>query len=89
MSMRQEQLPEGWEVKPFGEVCELVGGSQPPKDDFVFEEREGYIRLIQVRDYKTDKYLTYIPKAKAKRFCSKTDIMIGRYGPQYSEFLGD
>jgi len=43
--------------------------------------KEGYIRLVQVRDYRTDKYITYIPKEKAKKFCSETDIMIGRYGP--------
>lgn len=69
------------EVKTFEDVCELIGGSQPSKDDFIYEPRNGYIRLIQVRDYKTNKYITYIPKHKAKRFCSKEDIMIGRYGP--------
>ncbi len=74
-------LPEGWEILPFGDVCEISGGSQPPKSNFIYEPKEGYIRLIQVRDYRTDKYKTYIPKEKAKKFCSKSDIMIGRYGP--------
>lgn len=74
-------MREDWNVVPFGEVCEISGGSQPPKKDFIFEPKDGYIRLIQVRDYKTDKYITYIPKEKAKKFCTKTDIMIGRYGP--------
>ncbi|HRG88921.1 MAG TPA: restriction endonuclease subunit S [Chitinophagales bacterium] len=74
-------MRKGWEVKNFGEVCELIGGNQPPKSDFVFAPRNGYVRLIQVRDYRTDKFLTYIPKTKAKRFCTKDDIMIGRYGP--------
>lgn len=69
------------EEKTFGEVCKLIGGSQPPKDDFIYENKNGYIRLIQVRDYRTDKFITYIPKNKAKRFCTKDDIMIGRYGP--------
>lgn len=63
------------------DVCDFVGGSQPPKEDFISEYKEGYIRLIQTRDYKTDDFLTYIPIKKAKRFCSKEDIMIGRYGP--------
>src|SRR5690348_14255600 len=70
-----------WEVKNFDEVCELIGGSQPPKDEFIYEPRKDYIRLIQVRDYKTDKYATYISKKSAKRFCTVDDIMIGRYGP--------
>lgn len=72
---------QGTCVKSFEDVCELVGGSQPAKDDFIYEPRDGYIRLIQVRDYKTDKFITYIPKDKARRFCNKEDIMIGRYGP--------
>lgn len=74
-------MKEGWEIVPFGDVCEISGGSQPSKDNFIYEPKEGYIRLVQVRDYRTDKYITYIPKEKAKKFCTKTDIMIGRYGP--------
>jgi len=74
-------MREGWKIVPFGNVCEISGGSQPPKDNFIYEPREGYIRLIQVRDYRTNKYITYIPKKKAKKFCTATDIMIGRYGP--------
>ncbi len=69
------------EIKNFEDICELVGGSQPAKDDFIYEPKDGYIRLIQVRDYRTDKFITYIPKHKARRFCNKDDIMIGRYGP--------
>jgi type I restriction enzyme, S subunit len=75
------KITQSHNVKPFKEVCELVGGSQPSKNDFIYGAKEGYIRLIQVRDYRTEKYITYIPKTKAKRFCSETDIMIGRYGP--------
>jgi len=74
-------LREDWEILPFGEVCEISGGSQPPKVNFIYEPREGYVRLVQVRDYKTDKYVTYIPIEKAKKFCTSEDIMIGRYGP--------
>lgn len=76
-----ENKGDDWEEKPFGKVCEIVGGSQPPKPTFVYEPKDDYIRLIQVRDYRTSKYITYIPKNKAKKFCSITDIMIGRYGP--------
>lgn len=65
----------------FKEVCNLVGGSQPSKENFIYEPREGYIRLVQVRDFRTDKFITYIPKEKASKFFTKDDIMIGRYGP--------
>ena len=74
-------MKQGWEIKNFSDVCELVGGSQPSKDEFIYEPKDGYIRLIQVRDYRTDKFVTYIPKEKARRFCETEDIMIGRYGP--------
>lgn len=63
------------------ELCNFIGGSQPPKSEFIHEPRKGYIRLIQIRDYKTDAFLTFIPEGSTRKFCSKEDIMIGRYGP--------
>ena len=35
-----------------GEICEFIGGSQPPKKVFSNTKKDGYIRLIQIRDYK-------------------------------------
>lgn len=69
------------------EVIEFQGGSQPDKRYFEYEATEDNIRLIQIRDYKTDKYATYIPKKMAKRFCTENDIMIGRYGPPIFQIL--
>ncbi len=69
------------------DICDFVGGAQPPKEVFISEERDGYIRLIQTRDYKTDIFKTYIPKNLARRFCNETDIMIGRYGPPIFQIL--
>ncbi|OSN04551.1 hypothetical protein AU510_11575 [Lonsdalea britannica] len=63
------------------DVCDFVGGSQPPKSQFIYENKSGYVRLIQTRDYKTDAFPTYIPKSSTKKFCNESDIMIGRYGP--------
>ena len=70
-----------------GDVIEFQGGSQPDKKYFEYEATEDNIRLIQIRDYKSDKYITYIPKAMAKRFCTADDIMIGRYGPPIFQIL--
>ena len=70
-----------------GDEVSFVGGSQPPKSDFTFSPTPDSVRLIQIRDYKTDKYKTYIPISKAKRFCSSDDIMIGRYGPPIFQIL--
>lgn len=78
---------KGFPVFRMDEVVEFQGGSQPDKKYFEYTKTDENIRLIQIRDYKTDKYITYIPKAMAKRFCSADDIMIGRYGPPIFQIL--
>ena len=54
-------IPSDWEVITIDEILNFVGGSQPPRDNFIFDEKEGYVRLLQIRDYKTDRYASYIP----------------------------
>lgn len=63
------------------DICDFIGGSQPAKSEFINEPKEGYIRLIQTRDYKTDAFPTYIPENSTRKFCDVDDVMIGRYGP--------
>lgn len=70
-----------------GEVSDFAGGSQPPKTTFKSTPARGYIRLIQIRDYKSDDYVTYIPEALARKKCTADDIMIGRYGPPIFQIL--
>lgn len=78
---------KGFPVFKLGELVHFQGGSQPDKKYFEYEPTKDNIRLIQIRDYKTDKYITYIPKSMAKRFCLADDIMIGRYGPPIFQIL--
>lgn len=47
---------EGWKEKKLGDEIDFQGGSQPPLSTFTTSDREGYIRLLQIRDYKTDDY---------------------------------
>ena len=70
-----------------GEVCDFIGGSQPPKSVFSKTQNADNIRLIQIRDYKSDKHIVYIPRAQARRFCNADDVMIGRYGPPLFQIL--
>lgn len=63
------------------DICDFIGGSQPAKPEFINEPKEGYVRLIQTRDYKTDAFPTYIPENSTRKFCDEDDVMIGRYGP--------
>lgn len=78
---------EGWMETTLGEVCEFIGGSQPPKSVFSKTKEADNIRLIQIRDYKSDKHVVYIPRAQARRFCNSDDVMIGRYGPPLFQIL--
>lgn len=76
-----------WPVVELGSVVSFIGGSQPPKSTFKYELEDGYVRLLQIRDYKSDNNLTYIPMDSTKKFCSKDDVMIGRYGPPVFQIL--
>lgn len=66
---------------------QFVGGSQPPKSSFSYKMKNGFVRLIQIRDYKSDKHVVYIDENSTKKFCTKDDIMIGRYGPPIFQIL--
>lgn len=82
-----EKNEKGFPLLTMDDVVKYEGGSQPDKKYFEFEPSNDNIRLIQIRDYKTDRYVTYIPKTLAKRFCTADDIMIGRYGPPIFQVL--
>jgi len=76
-----------WTRTNLAGMCEFVGGSQPPKSTFTFDDGPDVIRLIQIRDYKSDRHKTFIPRNLARRFCNSEDVMIGRYGPPIFQIL--
>ena len=78
---------EGWPTMQLGDVCDFKGGSQPPKSQFVYEARPGYVRFLQIRDYASEKHVTYIPESAKNRLCNSGDIMIGRYGASVGKIL--
>lgn len=80
-------IPAGWLAKKLGDVVDFQGGTQPPAKVFEFAPSPTNIRLIQIRDYKSDEFKTYIPRALARKFCSVDDVMIGRYGPPVFQIL--
>ena len=73
-------MRDGWEIKKLGDVTDLQGGSQPPKSTFLYEHQDGYVRLLQIRDFKRDDKAAYIVNSKKNRLCDENDILIGRYG---------
>ena len=80
-------MVNAWQPVSIGEIATFQGGSQPPLSTFSSFEKKDFIRLIQIRDYKSDKFITYAPIHLCKRFCSADDIMIGRYGPPIFQIL--
>lgn len=78
---------EGKNAYLMSEVCKFSGGSQPPKDEFVYEPKDGYIRLVQIRDFKSNKNMTYIPDKSVTKVFKENDIMIARYGPPVFQIL--
>ena len=73
--------PKGFEALPLGDAVEFIGGSQPAKSHFLYEDGPDRVRFVQIRDFRTDKYPTWVPKALAKRPFTEEDVMVGRYGP--------
>jgi type I restriction enzyme S subunit len=74
------EIPEGWEVKRLGDLFDFVGGSQPPKIEHIHEERPGYVRFIQNRDYGSSSHVTYIAESRRNKYCDRLDIMVDKYG---------
>jgi len=81
--MTENNLPR----KKLGEVCKFQGGTQPPKSNFIYQPKSGYIRLLQIRDFKSNKNATYIPDSEKLKKCTESDLMIGRYGASVGQIL--
>ncbi len=80
-------MKNGWKTMKLGDVCDFEGGSQPPKSQFVYEEKPGCVRFLQIRDFGSDKNVTFIPQSKKNRLCVEKDILIGRYGASVGKIL--
>lgn len=79
--------PNNYSKCKIGDITNIIGGSQPPKSFFSNSPGPEMVRLIQIRDFKTNKYQTYVPKKSCRRFFKEEDIMIGRYGPPVFQIL--
>ena len=71
------------------DVCDFQGGSQPPKEEWSFEEQEGYIRMLQIRDFTQSERVTpeYIKISGSTKTCEADDILIARYGASLGKIL--
>ena len=71
------------------DICDVQGGSQPPKEEWSFEEQEGYIRMLQIRDFTQSERVTpeYIKISNSTKICEADDILIARYGASIGKIL--
>mgnify|MGYP002680435123 CR=1 FL=1 len=73
-------VPIGWRVVPLLKVANWESNSQPPKSEFIYKPREGYVRFIQNRDYGSSAHKTYIPMTKSLSIVDRYDILMDKYG---------
>ena len=76
----KRNIPENWNVVPLLKLVNWESNSQPPKSEFVYEPKEGYVRFIQNRDYDSDTHITYIPRTKNLSIVDRFDILMDKYG---------
>ncbi|MCK0714933.1 restriction endonuclease subunit S [Chromohalobacter sarecensis] len=76
---RSSYLPEAV-AGSFMDFFDIQGGTQPPKSSFISEPREGYVRLLQIRDFGDKEVPTYVPDANSLKKCDDDDVLLGRYG---------
>ena len=71
------------------DICDFQGGSQPPKEEWSFAEQEGYIRMLQIRDFTQSEKVTpeYIKISNCIKTCTEDDVLIARYGASIGKVL--
>lgn len=74
---------------PFLTVCDIQGGTQPPKAEWIAEPRQGYVRMLQIRDFtQPDRpKIEYVKDRTSLKKCNANDIMIARYGASLGKIL--
>jgi len=79
----------GWDRVSFLDVCDIQGGTQPPKDEWISKAREGYVRMLQIRDFtQPDRpKVEYVKDSSKLKKCEDEDILIGRYGASVGKIL--
>ena len=87
VSVVTDELPAGWSLPKFGELLDFRGGSQPPKSEFASTPCDGFVRLLQIRDFESDEHAVYIKDSTRWPKCEASDIMVGRYGASVGKVL--
>lgn len=84
-----EQISHFQFMKKLGDICDFQGGSQPPKSAWIKEAKDGYIRMLQIRDFTLSRQAQaeYVKIDKKLKICERSDILLGRYGASVGKVL--
>ena len=71
------------------DICDFQGGSQPPKSQWITLQQDGYIRMLQIRDFTQPGKVKaeYVKLTNTTKWCLKDDILIARYGASLGKIL--
>lgn len=72
-------LPKSWEWSRVGEIAYGFRGHNPPKHEFIYQPRKGYVRFIQITDFKTEECAVYVPISPQNKMVYKGEIIIAAY----------
>ncbi len=85
-----KELQNSYKMKVFGKtdkanfvefdsIVNLTRGHNPPKSDFIYEPKKGYVRFYQIRDGWSDKYKVYVPDTSKLHRVKENEMLMVAY----------
>ena len=75
-------------IVPLLSVCDFKGGSQPPKSEWINQNKPGYIRMLQIRDFtQSNVEPEFVSFKEGMHTCTESDILIARYGASIGKIV--
>lgn len=72
-------IPDNWLWVRFRELVWCYRGHNPPKSEFSETPKQGYVRFVQITDFKTDKSAVYVPQSPKNKLVKKGEIIMAAY----------
>ncbi|WP_420598968.1 restriction endonuclease subunit S [Neptuniibacter sp.] len=72
-------IPNSWSWVRFREIIWCYRGHNPPKSEFKYSPEPGYVRFIQITDFKTDDHAVYVPDSPKNKIVRKGEIIMAAY----------
>jgi type I restriction enzyme S subunit len=72
-------IPHSWLWVRFRELIWCFRGHNPPKSEFLYQPKEGYVRFVQITDFKTNDSAVYVPISPKNKMVYTGEILIAAY----------